>query len=190
MHIVFGAVFSTFFIIGICTLLLGCNPHIEGQCIAYDLIEAVVYGYKFTEATCSRCTARNSKGRCLHTEYYDCYNSYLRYHYDNNQTCLYQTVSGSKSEDDAYNGAVRYPVGYERTLIKRKNSGECISPGVGMDTWITGVVFLSLCGVVILGWLAFLIGEQWDKLGIGAFNFNRVAPSNDMELPVHQVREY
>lgn len=188
MHLVFGAVFSTFFIIGICTLLLGCNPDIDGQCIAYDLIDGIVYGYKFEEVTCSRCTARTTKGRCIHTEYYDCYNSYLRYHYDNNQTCLFETVSGSKSEEDAYNGAVKYQVGYERTLIKRKSSSVCISPAVGMDTWITGVAFLSLCGIVLLAWVAFLIGEQWEQIGFGTSN--RVVPSNGLELPVYHVREY
>lgn len=181
MHGCFAVTFSIFFIIGICTLLLGCNVSLEGQCIAYDVVDGTVYGYKFTESTCSRCTARNSKGRCLHTEYYDCYHSYLRYHHDNNQTCLFQTVSGSRSEQAAYNGAVKYEVGFERRLIKRKNTSECISPGVGLDTWITGVAFMSLCGVVLIGWAAFFIDEQ-NKKGFNWSRIIRVAPADD-ELP-------
>lgn len=158
-HLIFGGTFGLFFLIGLITLLVGCNPNIEGQCIAYDLVDASVYGYKFVTGDCSKCVSKR-KGHCTHTEHYTCYSSYLRYEYNNNQTCLFETVSESRSQDTAYNGAVKYPIGYERQLIKSKASSACVSPGVGMDTWIVGVVFMSLCAVVLLAWAVLLYLER------------------------------
>lgn len=127
----------------------------------------------------------------MHTEYYDCYNSYLRYHYDNNQTCLFQTVSGDRSEGDAHNGALKYPIGYEKQLIKRKNTSECISTNVGLATWYAGLVFLSLCCAVLLAWAAFVVWDQsqggkYSSCGCNIMVFNRVAPVEDAPA----VREY
>ena len=156
MHAAFAAVFAVSFIIGICTLLLGCNPHIEGQCIAHDIIDGTVYGYKYTTDTCSQCNAKNSKGQCISTSYYDCYDAYVRVQYGHNATCLYATATDDKSQSHAQSSATHYPIGDELTLVKRKGTSECIDLGSGMNIWITGVAFLSFCALVLLVWLVIM----------------------------------
>ncbi len=153
MHAGFAFVFSVFFIIGICTLLLGCNTDLEGQCIAYDVIDGVAYGHKFTQRTCSRCIAHNSKGGCTAYRYYKCYSAYVKFHYNNNATCLYATAKDNESEKAALNSVNSHPIGDEMSLLKLKSSSsECVDVSAGMDTWITGVAFLSLCALVSICW--------------------------------------
>lgn len=109
----------------------------------------------------SRCTAHIGtlhlfyiKGHCISHEYYDCYDSYLRFieRGNHNQMCLLNIVFGSRSEVSAHDHALQYALGCERQLIKRATSSECISPNVGIDTWIAGVGFLYLSGGVLLAW--------------------------------------
>lgn len=163
MNALFIAVFGVFFIIGACTLLLGCNPQYRGQCIAYDLIDGVVYGYKFETDTCSRCTSKDTEGNCTNTEYYSCYHSYLRLRYHHNHTCLYETVHGARLEERAHNGAVKHAIGSHMQAIKRKTSPECMSPNIGLDTWITGVVFLSLCVAMLVVAVALSVWEEYNN---------------------------
>lgn len=186
MHVAFAVFFAVFFIIGVCTFLLGCNPKYGNLCVAYDLVDCTVYGYKFEKTTCKRCVARTKNGACVVWETYDCYFSYLRFQYDNNQTCLFTAVAASTSNNTAHRGAVKYPLGYERTLIKRKNSSECISTGVGLDTWITGVFFLCLCVAMVVAF----VGE---KLGFWSLEDeqHRVFPQDEVRMvEIPEIREF
>lgn len=153
MHGGFACVFSVFFIIGICTLLLGCNTDLEGQCISYDVVDGVAYDHKFTQRTCRQCIAHNSKGGCTAYRYYKCYSAYVKFHYNNNATCLYATAVDKESEKSAINSVKSHPIGDEMTLLKSKTSpSDCLDVSAGKDTWITGVAFLSLCAVVAMVW--------------------------------------
>ena len=164
MHAAFAGVFAVSFIIGICTLLLGCNPHIKGQCIAYDIVDGTVYGYKFTSDTCSQCNAKDKKGHCTSYSYYNCYDAYVRVHYgSNNNTCLYSTATDDKSQSHAQSSATHYPIGDELTLVKSKGSSSCMDLGSGMNIWITGVAFLSFCALVALVWLAIVALQLYGK---------------------------
>lgn len=156
--------FSIFFIIGICCILLGCNTHLKGQCISYNLVYGTVYKHDVDEHTCSQCISKSKTGNCNSYIYYPCYDSYLKYHYNNNQTCTFKVDSNDRSEQSAYNSLDNYPIGYSRYLIKNKNSNECLKTGEGLDTWITGVSFLSLSGLVLLIFLIAIFYEYFFKI--------------------------
>lgn len=141
--------FTIFFIIGICCILLGCNTDLKGQCISYNVVFGTVYKHEVDQHTCQLCVSRDVNGDCDIYNYYPCYNSYLKYHY-NNQSCTLEVHSDDRSEQSAYNYLDNFPIGYSRYLLKNKNSKECLKTGVGLNTWITGVSFLSLSALVLL----------------------------------------
>jgi len=153
MHVVFGGAFAICFIIGICTLLLGCNPNLDNQCIAYDVVEGTVYGYKFTTDTCKQCVAHNKKNECTAYTYYPCYDAYVKYHYSGNKTCTYQTKSDSTSQSAAYHSVDSYDIGDKKKLLKMKGGSTCDDMSTGMVTWSVGVAFLSLCGLILIVWV-------------------------------------
>lgn len=156
MHGCCACFFSFFFIIGICLLLLGgCNNNLEGQCIAYEVVEGVAYGQKFTSQRCKRCI-RYSKGGCVKYEHYDCYSAYVKFHYGNhNETCFYATAEDKRSQNASINSVNSYTDGDVRKMLKEKRSSsdECFKLSAGMEAWIVGVSFLSFCVVVCLLWV-------------------------------------
>lgn len=161
MHSQVGCAFVIFFIIGICTLLLGCNPNLDNQCIAYDVVEATVYDYKFTTDTCSDCIAYNKKNECTAYTYYTCYDAFVKFHYGSNKTCTYQTENDSSSQSKAQHSVDSYDIGDQKKLIKVKGTSTCEDLSTGMVTWIVGVVFLSLAGLVLIVWVGVMASMFW-----------------------------
>lgn len=154
--------FVTFLIIGMCTFFLGCNTDLDGQCLTYDVVEGVASRYKFTARVCTKCTVRGYRGSCLSYDSYDCYGAYVYFQYvGTNDTCYFQTSSESKSNSSARNSVKKYPIGEKKTLLDRSGSGKCMNLSTGMDTWIAGVTFLTLTGLVALLWVYFAVNEHF-----------------------------
>lgn len=141
------------FIIGIICYFCGCNPEYSAQCYNYNVINGVSKGYDVDKETCNRCVVHNKDGACTAYEYYDCWDTDIKFNYGNNQTCYYNIVSNSKSESYAYSKGENYPIGKKKKLLKESNSSKCMSLKKGMDIWISGITFLSLTGLcmVIIG---------------------------------------
>jgi len=148
-HVLFAGVFAVCFIIGLCTLLAGCNPDLDNQCIAYNLVEGTVYDYKFTSQTCRKC--RNG-GSCYN---YPCYSAFVKLHYGSNHTCLMETRKDAGSENAAHSSVDSYDLGEKVHVIKMKVGNSCSEPATGLVTWGAGVAFLTLCGVVLIAWVAY-----------------------------------
>lgn len=146
--LVLGTSFVFSFIIGIILLFFGCNPDADHLCVAYHIVEATVSGYKFVSTTCSTCVSQDAENNCTGYDYYDCYYSYLRMVYGSNNTCWYETASGSTSQASAKNSATKHPIGEEKTLLRNKGSSTCTNLSSGMNLWIAGVAFLSLCALL------------------------------------------
>ena len=151
-HVLFAGVFAVCFIIGLCTLLAGCNPDLDNQCIAYNLVEGTVYDYKFTSQTCRKC--RHNHVSCYD---YPCYSAFVKLHYGNNHTCLMETRKDSSSENAAHLSVDSYDIGEKVNVIKLKVDNTCSEPATGLVTWGAGVAFLTLCGVVLISWVAYFV---------------------------------
>lgn len=161
--LVLGTSFVFSFIIGVILLFFGCNPDADYQCVAYHIVDATVFGYKFVSTTCSTCVSQDADNNCTDYEYYDCYDSYLRMVYGGNNTCLYQTASGSTSQTSAQNSATKHPIGEEKTLLRNRGSSTCTNLSSGMDLWIAGVAFLSLCALLSILLVALYFSKYYKR---------------------------
>jgi len=154
LHSCCAFIFSVFFFFGICSLLLGgCNTNLDGQCIAYDVVEGIAYGKKFTSKKCKKCI-RYIKGSCAKYRYYDCYSAYVKFHYGNNETCFYATAKDKRSQNASIDSVNSYSNGDVKNLLKerRSSSDECFNMSKGMQSWIIGVSLLSFSVVVCVLW--------------------------------------
>lgn len=115
-HVFFSCLFSVFLIIGMCTLLLGCNANHEGQCLPYDIVTGEVYGQKFSSKTCRECIVYIKSG-CVKYRSYECYSAYVRVNYGNNKTCLYATAKDKKSQNASIISVNSHPIGDEITMF-------------------------------------------------------------------------
>lgn len=96
--------------------------------------------------------------------YYECYSAYVKFHHGgHNETCYYSTCSDSKSEKAALNSVHSHPIGDEMTLLEQKGTSQCLDVSAGMDTWITGVTFLSLAALVTIAWFTFAAAKWVHK---------------------------
>jgi len=170
-----------FFIIGLPTLLLGCNPNLDNQCIAYDVVKGTVYDHSFIEKTCQSCNFRGRGGTCYSYDYWTCYSAYVKFHHGNNETCTYQTADEKKSKSDALDSLLKYDVGDKKTMIKRKDSKTCSNLSGQLMVWEVGVTFLSLCGFAVL----LLIGCEVREC---VTNWHRGAPLSALSNNAAQVR--
>ncbi len=92
-----------FLVIGLSTLLLGCNPSVNGGCIASKNVEGTTYAYSLEKLTCKKCNSpAKKKSKCVSYTYYDCWNSYAKFHYDTkNSSCSIETSSSNIDEANA-----------------------------------------------------------------------------------------
>lgn len=176
-HVMFAGVFVVCFIIGLCTLLAGCNPDLDNQCIAYNLVEGTVYDYKFTSDTCRKC----KHGKCHD---YPCYSAYVKLHYGSNHTCLMETRKNGGSEYSAQSSVEPYDIGEKVHLIKMKGSNSCTVPATGLVTWGAGVAFLTLCGVVLIAWVAYFLLFEYKN---GEYSSMEEGPAGESDFPTSHV---
>ena len=200
MHAVFGGVFVVSLVIGIVAFFLGCNPHLDNQCIAYDMVEGTVYDYKFTTDTCKKCTSRHNN-HCTSYDYYPCYSAYVKFYYGSNDTCNFETKKDSRSQSAALSSVNKYDIGEKKNLLRSKSGSACSEPVTGMIAWGVGVAFLALSGLVVCGWLGFtmVFGCQQSQsedddtrccatsYSYGYGNSNQVMP---MSVPVTSYESY
>ena len=146
---------SIFFIIGLPTFLLGCNPSISDKCISYNIFIGNIYKTEVYEKTCSKCVKKNKKGYCERYNKYICWDAYVyaRHINNNNQTtssCILQTAESYNSEYSAERSTQKYKIDENVKWFKKKISKNCETNNKVIVLWYTGVVFLSLTGFVIL----------------------------------------
>lgn len=151
----FGVSFCVSFVVGICCILLGCNTNLKGQCIRYNVVYGTSYDYFVDAHTCKTCTGYDKNGNCKSYNYYTCYDSYVKFHYDGNSTCNLQVDSDDISSYSAQETAENYGIGKSTHLLKEKHSNECINTTDGLNIWISGVSFLSFCALIIILYIIF-----------------------------------
>lgn len=147
-HVLFF-VFVVSFIIGICCWLLGCDIYLNNQCLAYNLFKGTAVGYHTQSDICSKCLSSSSYG-CSYYYYYSCYSSYVQFSYSGNHTCYYEIDSEDESESNSQKPFNSYPLGMTKILLKDKNSHDCIDANSGLNTWISGIAFFSLCALILI----------------------------------------
>ena len=153
-HAVFGGVFFVSFLIGLIAFVLGCNPNLDNQCIAYNMVEGTVYDYKFTTQSCKKCVS-HSNNHCNRYDYYPCYSAYVKFHYGGNETCDFETKKDSRSQSAAQSSVNGYDMGEKNNLLKVKSGPSCSEPTTGLISWGVGVAFLAFSGLVLCAWLGF-----------------------------------
>lgn len=174
------------FIIGLPTFLLGCNPSVSNECVAYNTFNGIVYKTKVYEKTCSRCSKKDEKGNCKQTYYYSCWDAYVFAHHknSNNQTtssCKIQTANSYTSEYMAEQTTKKYDIGEKVDWYKKKGTNECETGGTVITLWYVGIVFLSFTGLMVLFGLInfmFILFEQIPNYTIINTNFNIETKSN------------
>ena len=151
-----------FFIIGLPTFLMGCNPSVSDNCVAYNLFSGTIYKKNIYEKTCSRCNHKNANGNCISYSYYSCWDAYVYAETTNNtesrSTCYIQTASEVRSEYHAKQTTNKYNYGSDVDWYRNKGTQKC-NIGTNVATlWYVGIVFLSavgFCIVICLGIFAF-----------------------------------
>lgn len=136
------------FTIGMFCYFYGCDPDYPDQCYAYDVVQGVSYGYRITKKQCSECVVRSKSG-CVKYDYFDCWNTDIRYRYGNNNTCYFNIVSETTNENFANQSGKNYPIGKNRDLIKSETSQTCYDAGFAAITWMVGIIFLALTGLMV-----------------------------------------
>jgi hypothetical protein len=155
-------------IIGLPTFFTGCGTNIPNTCFTYYQTFGTVYGSKITSSTCSECVKRDNNKKCTQTNYYTCYDGYVKIFYNwhgANKTCLYDAYYEEKSFTDVQNKlAYYYPKGTKDKLFVSKTDFEdCSMDDDGLQglTYV-GIIFLSLSGVflIIFSYFYFLDNTQ------------------------------
>lgn len=154
MHAGFLFTCGLFSLIGLAAFLNGCNPD-AGQCFTYEQLTGTAYNYRFDLQVCTRCTHWSSSSdgtrSCDNWENYDCYDSWVLFHYGVNSTCELET--GTTDElPSAQHKAWKYDIGDKQKLLRYKNDIECVIFSDGLALWYVGVAFLSLAALVLLSW--------------------------------------
>lgn len=143
------------FIIGLPTFLLGCNPSVSKNCVAYSIFNGHVYKTGVYEKTCSRCSSKDKNEKCKSYQYYSCWDAYVYAQNLNNynqttSSCKLQTASSQSYEYSAEKSTDKYSIGEKVNWYKRKGSSECETGGTVITLWFVGIVFLSFTGFMVL----------------------------------------
>lgn len=143
-------------VIGLPTFFTGCGTNIPGTCFTYYQTFGTIYGSKITSSTCSECVKKDSKKKCVQTNYYTCYTGYVKIYYNwhgANKTCMYDAYDDEKSFTDVQNKLTYYyPEGSKDKLFVSKTDFEdCSMNDDGLQglTYV-GIIFLSMGGVFLL----------------------------------------
>ena len=153
-----------FFCIGLPTFLMGCNSNISKTCIAYNPYQGVITKHVVDTTICKKCVAYNSKNICKEYSYYTCYNAYVFAHQNDiltnltKNSCWIQTASDVSSKTIADHSTYKWKIYQQVNWYQKKNSHECETGTTVLSLWYTGIVFLSLTGLVIfVGIILFVI---------------------------------
>lgn len=137
------------FIVGIICYFLGCNPDYPDQCYNYNVVSGVSVGYMINHNICDKCIKRSKDNiYCTKNDFYECWDTNIKFKYDNNKICYYTIVSNSKNIDYAKAKGASYPINETKKMIKTNNLS-CTDFKEGMYRWKAGVAFM-LWGCVFL----------------------------------------
>ncbi len=154
MYPILICIFIICFIIGLPTILVGCNPNVENGCATREIWNGIVRDTNIKEKECSDCvsycTNKNSRTCCVY-KYYDCYQVNIKFSYSSsNKTCTYSRGPYEKSST-AEDVEDSYPIGKKHALSVDPNTNDC-STNVRefLNVWIVGVTFLSIAALMVL----------------------------------------
>ena len=132
-----------FFIIGIPTIIIGCDESIKPICLNYKMTPVQIINYQVNTVDC--CGATDFNGACL--TWYTCYNSYAigNFKWNSDQkTCLIEVDNGANTKEDALNDAqYKYILESIYNLYVNKNDLTCHSQTKLRNIAIVGIAFLS-----------------------------------------------
>ncbi len=131
-----------FFIIGIPTIIIGCDESIQPICLNYKLMPVQIVNYQVNIDIC--CGAVNTNGACLY--WYTCYNSYAigNFKWNSDQkTCLIKVAIGVDSQETALNDAHKYILYSIYNLYVNKNDLTCQTKTDLKNIAIVGIIFLN-----------------------------------------------
>lgn len=154
MYPILICIFIICFIIGLPTILVGCNPNVKNGCATREIWDGHVKDTNIKVKECSKCvaycTTKNSRSCCVYN-YYDCYQVNIKFLYSSsNKTCTYSR--GTYDEfSKAENVQDSYPIGEKHLLSVDPNTDEC-STNVKefFNVWIVGVTFLSIAALTLV----------------------------------------
>lgn len=176
--------------IGLITFLLGCNQSSD-FCPNYNPYQGYVYKRYITEHTCSKCSRRDSKNKCVTYYFYQCYNAYVYATQKiniNNQTsniCYIQTDTNDNSLSNAQESISSYEIGKKINWMQIKNTDECKLINDVIILWYVGVVFLSLSGLILLIIIKLVITEESNL--IYPINDNIIQRINNNDTIIHEI---
>lgn len=154
MRIIAVAAIVVCFIIGLPTILVGCNSFYP-VCVHYYLYpNAIIVDVSIETKQCSYCAVTNTDGTCSDTEYYDCYSPAVTFS-KNNSTCRYSEVKAYDEVQKARDAAAQYHIGDERTVyVEKRNEGVCTADVQFVKNLsIVGITFLALGGLIGIVWI-------------------------------------
>ncbi len=118
-----------FLVIGLPTLLSGCNKSISGSCLAYNSVSALCYGYSLDKHTCKKCKTYVKK-KCTSYDYFDCWTSYAKFHYDTkNHSCSLVTDTDNTDQQAAIDASHKYVLSSDYDLLQNKRDKNTCSTG-------------------------------------------------------------
>jgi hypothetical protein len=140
-----------FFVIGLTTLLFGCNTYVSKTCRSYYIKTGVVVGSTITQHTCTKCTTYNSKNTCISYSNYNCYDASVKVTYGNNQTCSILIDTDEESKTKAESSTNSYQKNKQlKILVSKADPTTCYTKSYGIVLWSVGVTFLSIFGFCCL----------------------------------------
>jgi len=158
------AAFLVCLIIGLPTFFSGCGTSIPNTCFAYYETTGTIFNYKITDHICSECTQKDKNKKCTNRVYFQCFDGYVKIHFANNKTCLYEAYSDQKSFSDVQNLlSYNYPVGEsDKLFVNKLDYSECSLNDNGLKalTYV-GLTFLSFAGFLLIVGCGFYINNNF-----------------------------
>lgn len=161
--------FVTFLSIGLGTYFSGCDPNLQPNCGAYKVEDTTITSYKTTTNNCCVSSHRDCSSNCdnqnhcscttVCDQYEICYDSFAIGTYGiANETCTFDAANDVSSESVALADAeAKYPLGEQQEMYVKKTSGSCSTAAELRALALTGVIFLCLSFVMLLGFMGFCI---------------------------------
>jgi hypothetical protein len=161
-------------VIGLSTLLTGCNTSIRGGCIGYSAEEGTILRYRITEDKCQRCGG----GVCSSES---CFNGYAIAQYARNRTCNVQGASREKTPGKAEQKTKKtFQFGETYDMYLRDGSNSCFVVNKLYSLWLTGVICLCIGSLLFLALLVDNVSDyQIRRRSVGS----TIVPQQELSGP-------
>ena len=142
---------SIFTIIGLPLWLVGCNPHLSGGCLTSN-IESLLLLSKYQQPDiCERCIRGGWMGSSYTCRNESCIIMTLNFVNSNNVSTCFVSEKLNPKFYDSYQINKTYHI-----LISKVDQSCDYDIDSSLNKWISGIVFLSLTGLLILLFLVLL----------------------------------